>query len=812
MNGSARKVALWLLLLFCWGAFSPFAASAADGEKAPFSAVPAVVEAESSAPLPPGGAEEDPAGEPSGEASTEPPGEGPAGEKEPPVDLTEDTEPPAEEPVEPSGEAPAEPPADDGLSGEAPVPPAEREPEFSVPLPDGAFGCGSAAELRELVNERGAAHIVLTADIVWERGGDSFSILKPRKPTLVEMGGHVIEIPGGSSMEVSGPVRFEGSGGRPLITVSGSFSGEEVEIAASGEGAAALCVESGASWIADWMELSAEGPDAVAVWLKDAELRELNYFSAAARGEGAVAIRADGPLKLLCCSAVSDGESVVCGGGLLLDACRTEPFPEGAETVGRHAVPAERIEQIGYSVVEGTPWGQVSLDLSLEPGVPRTSEYFLYDSEGRASTLGVRVSVLTEGIPVDCSTAGVHELACRPVGVPDWFPVEIPPYTVPLHVVPPDAPWIENAYLTSAGDLHLAFLTPIAGAERIAVQYLADGDETWRDAAALPHFELLPGDEAGTMASADLGGLEIDHRYYFRLVVEGGAFEGISNALEFPYASGDPTQLGGGDRDDDGRGEQGGLPPIGVVQPPSGGGSGGPDGARERPSSEPAGSRSTTLVQSSPPEPGAEAAPRRPAGADVSLTPSELAAQRTANPEGITLIGQGLRVTLPAALLDALPADAVFYAQLEKPGEDRFLVRFWSGEEALAGFGGLAFRVTVDYAPADENAAFFCTGPDGRERPADGWEDGRLRFELETAGAYLISERPGQAEGRAASDSPDVPAGVPSADGASPAVEAAVPSKAGAAPVGLAAALCAALAGGAFLYLRRRKGGDRRGG
>lgn len=168
----------------------------------------------------------------------------------------------------------------------------------------------------------------------------------------------------------------------------------------------------------------------------------------------------------------------MCGGGLLLDACRTEPFPEGAETVGRHAVPAERIEQIGYSVVEGTPWGQVSLDLSLEPGVPRTSEYFLYDSEGRASTLGVRVSVLTEGIPVDCSTAGVHELACRPVGVPDWFPVEIPPYTVPLHVVPPDAPWIENAYLTSAGDLHLAFLTPIAGAERIAVQYLADGDET----------------------------------------------------------------------------------------------------------------------------------------------------------------------------------------------------------------------------------------------------------------------------------------------------------------------------------------------
>ncbi|MFR9190388.1 MAG: hypothetical protein ACLVL7_09240, partial [Anaerotruncus massiliensis (ex Togo et al. 2019)] len=169
------------------------------------------------------------------------------------------------------------------------------------------------------------------------------------------MGGHVIEIPGGSSMEVSGPVRFEGSGGRPLITVSGSFSGEEVEIAASGEGAAALCVESGASWIADWMELSAAGPDAVAVWLKDEELQDLYYFSAAARGEGAVAIRADGPLELYCCSAVADGESVVCGGDLLLDACRAEPFPEGAETVGRHAVPPGRIEQIGYSVVEGTP-------------------------------------------------------------------------------------------------------------------------------------------------------------------------------------------------------------------------------------------------------------------------------------------------------------------------------------------------------------------------------------------------------------------------------------------------------------------------
>lgn len=106
-------------------------------------------------------------------------------------------------------------------------------------------------------------------------------------------------------------------------------------------------------------------------------------------------------------------------------------FPEGAETVGRHAVPPGRIEQIGYSVVEGTPWEQASLDLSLEPGVSRTSEYFLYDLKGRTSTLRVRVSVLTEGIPVDCSTAGAHELACRPVGVPDWFPVEIPPTPFP---------------------------------------------------------------------------------------------------------------------------------------------------------------------------------------------------------------------------------------------------------------------------------------------------------------------------------------------------------------------------------------------
>lgn len=129
---------------------------------------------------------------------------------------------------------------------------------------------------------------------MWERGGDSFSILKPRKPTLVEMGGHVIEIPGGSSMEVSGPVRFEGSGGRPLITVSGSFSGEEVEIAASGEGAAALCVESGASWIADWDGALCRGPGRGGGLAQGRRAPRTQLFFGCGARRGAVAIRADG--------------------------------------------------------------------------------------------------------------------------------------------------------------------------------------------------------------------------------------------------------------------------------------------------------------------------------------------------------------------------------------------------------------------------------------------------------------------------------------------------------------------------------------
>lgn len=132
--------------------------------------------------------------------------------------------------------------------------------------------------------------------------------------------------------------------------------------------------------------------------------------------------------------------------------------------------------------------------------------------------------------------------------------------------------------------------------------------------------------------------------------------------------------------------------------------------------------------------------PTLPEGVTASLTGRDLKAQGLANPGGVTLAGNGLKVTLPRTLTDALglePED-ILAVRLDMPGPDGFEVRFWVDGREVADFGGGTFTITVPVEDVD-GASYFCTAPDGRETAASVLTGSRAEFELAATGVYTIS-------------------------------------------------------------------------
>lgn len=633
-----------------------------------------------------------------------------------------------------------------------------------------AIGCSTAEELLLRLRDEPGGTIDLTSDIEW----DFYSRVTIDKATTVRMGDYGIHIADGGVLWLEGPIRFEGSGAiKPLFTAEGQFfANDGAQIAAQGDGAIAVRIIGYGGANLSGSQVSAEGDGAVAVRAEN----EAPYFPAQtdflASGAGSRAIEADGPVEAFLCRIRSEGgEAVVSGGEIQLLGCTVEPSPTGAAERTLTAVLGYRAEQNGICLPVGA--GTDDLEAALE----NISIYVLFDGQGGVYQFPAPAGSHWEGLPKALSAAGSHMACLIPGKLPAWFPLELPVSHVPIHLVDPSQPFLASAE-KSGENVSITTYDSIGDAHSLRLVYSTDGVK-WADAPIPPEFEPLS-PEGGTV-----GPLEEGRAYYFRLEVEGGPMAGRSNTLKYLHTD-FPEPESGGDLDGGDRDDQGDLPPADEIPPPEpeptpepdpplvndpqvGAPEYGTDGGRESgrisitrpapappPEPVPSPTPSSPLTpppEASPPQPpeaiptaggGPEETPSAPspAGSDIpaeatiALTAAELADQLEANPTGLTLLGGGLKVYLPAGLLEGWGGSLA--ARLDRPVSDAFEVRFWADGVELDGFADGTYIVTV---PVDGAADMehFCMSPDGEEIAASGVAGGRADFALTETGLYTLS-------------------------------------------------------------------------
>ena len=812
---SKRGYAVMLAVLLCIGLFRP-AALAAEPPPNPDSGI-----AGEQMPVEPGAGQEQPAQEE--DEPLEDAQEGPA--PEPPLET-----PPAEDVPEPSQEEPE--------------PPLETAPAS----PEQEDGCSTLEELAALLAMDEGGTVTVTGDLTLNEGDDLY--LTAMRPVTIDLGDYGVTISQGASLTLEGPIFLTGWGApNPLLRVEGSLTTRRgVELAAVGDGAAAVELHRtwNSGWAGDWtMEettVSAEGPQACAVYATGGDTLELYRVELRAGGAQAAAVRSDVPVRLL--FSMADG--AVEAPELTLDASSANPTPADATVIQRVAGPGDTLSENGLCLPVGA--SAEALDALLADRLGDSVGYALYDRAGEADAMFYTAPGAWSGEPVDLTRPGTFWFT----GVPEEArlgEVTLPERRVPVHVVDFNTPWLMDAERFEES-VYLRYFRAVEGAGDWTLRYSMDGGESWRDAAGLPGAELSAG-------GAHIGELpQMNVTYLFQLEVRDGDMAGRSNILAFPYYDGRHWN-GGGDWDGGDRGDQGELPPAGEVIPPPAIKPEGPpamedtagpeeDGRRpgqvgdpspapdpepaptpkpepppvivwvetepereeaDNPSSvEPAPQEpepmqppmETIPAQSAPPtptpSPASIPAPELPEEATLSLTAAELRDQLQANPAGVTLIGGGFKVFLPAVLLEQTAAH--FSARLDQPAPGQFEIRLWADGKEIAGFEHGAFTATVPVESL-ETAHIICKAPDGTELAASSIKEGRAEFSLTATGLYtLTATQPDPAP-------TDVPSPTPTAKPAAPAPERKEPQV----PV-LPLALCGALvlAGGVVFLLKRRGG------
>lgn len=274
---------------------------------------------------------------------------------------------------------------------------------------------------------------------------------------------------------------------------------------------------------------------------------------------------------------------------------------------GVTTVPWDRMLTNGVSVTAGLELTEYRQLICDRLGNRVTYERYLPNSVVATDTM----PAAWQGVPGTADAPGDYPVTCVPAS-----PEVLKPFTITLHIVPPNTPHI--VYAGDAGDdVLLQFLRPIEDAEHIALFVSDDGGKRWRDTAGMPGSFV-------TERNANVSGLKKDRTYWFQLMVEGGPMAGRSKALEFPWYANMADYNGGGDRDLGDRDGQSELPPAGDVIPPpetNGGDSSAENStsaAEDAPSEPPA---PETEIQAKPGESPQPAPPvKRPA--PVSTLPS----------------------------------------------------------------------------------------------------------------------------------------------------------------------------------------------
>lgn len=735
---------------------------------------------------------------------------------------------PVEETQEPSREEPGGPP-----------------PEEAPASPEPAEGCNTMEELaaRVALDEGGTVNV--TNDLTLNEGDDLY--MTAVRPVTIDLGGHGITVPQGTSLTLEGPIRLTGRGApSPLLRVKGSLTTRRgVELTAVGDGAVAveLLRTWNGGWTGDWtMEettVSAEGTQACAVHATGGDTLELYRVELRASGEQAAAVCSDVPVRLL----YSTVDGVAEAPALTLDASSANPMPADAKVIQRVAGPGDTLSENGLCLpVDVTA---EELDRLLEDRLGDHIGYALYDRAGEADAESYSAPGAWSGEAVDLTRPGTYWF----IGVPEEAQlgeVTLPERRVPVHVVDPNTPWLMDAERFEES-VYLRYFRAVEGAGDWTLWYSMDGGECWRDAAVLPGAELTAG---GALFEALP---EMNRTYLFQLEVLDGDMAGRSNILAFPYYDGRHWN-GGGDWDGGDRGDQGELPPANEVIPPPAidpedtpatedtaeedskrpglvvspvpnpepaptpkpepppviiwvetepeqTEADNPSPMEPTPSQEPEPTQppmETPPAQNAPPAPTPSLtpapAPQLPEEATLTLTAAELRDQLQANPAGVTLIGGGFKVFLPAALLEQTAEG--FAARLDRPAPGQFEIRLWADGKEIAGFEHGAFTATVP-AALPEGGSLSCTAPDGTAIPASSAEEGRAEFTLTATGLYTLSAAPPEPVPTHA------PTPAPTAEPASPAPERREP-RASVLPLTLCGALVLAVAG--VLLLKRRGG------
>ena len=646
-------------------------------------------------------------------------------------------------------------------------------------------GCGSVEELCGLL-ESGAEDIRLSGDIELEPG-QSFTI-RAEEARQVDMNGYGIVVPGEAMLEISGPILFEGEPGPGgLFRIGGQLMLKNgAEIWAKGSGAVGiLCVEQDGQvpeFHAEDAFVRVSGPESMGIdWQSEAEIQVEGIYILA-EGAESVGVRCGGDVFLKRCRVTAEGEAVSAAGEIRADLAELVPFPEVTQAIHRKAMGDARLQENGISLEAGSTLEQLRQELGSG------ASYMFYDVDRMQASFGQEMAVVWENIPQDISRPGVYTVVCRPAGIPEWLAVELPEFQVPIRVVEPGRPHIQEIFRMEE-TVAFRYFRQITGAESIRLLCSADDGKTWGDVADMQGCEAIV-----TSGLASLEGLEMNNRYLFKLSVTGGPMEGESMAVPFSFFEHDADRNGQGDRDGDDRDDKGDQLPGGdgwdgpedggATKPENGGGpnhngggsnqeiggepnqenggkpnqenGGGPNQENgSKPNRENGGGPEQssgsglngeagapgTSTKDSAQAVGAQAALEGGGRDSVTtvLSKDMLEDQLKANPRSVTLLGDGIRAVIPSEGLKQveLTGNEKFSASLKRLSGNQFEVRFWAGDREITEFAGSKFQVDFRCEELAGGGTTVCKGEDGFTGPVE-YREGRAHIRLQNTGVYSV--------------------------------------------------------------------------
>ncbi len=645
--------------------------------------------------------------------------------------------------------------------------------------------CGSVEELCGLL-ESGAEDIRLSGDIELEPG-QSFTI-RAEEARQVDMNGYGIVVPGEAMLEISGPILFEGEPGPGgLFRIGGQLMLKNgAEIWAKGSGAVGiLCVEQDGQvpeFHGEDAFVRVSGPESVGIdWQSEAEIQVEGIYILA-EGAESVGVRCGGDVFLKRCRVTAEGEAVSAAGEIRADLAELVPFPEVTQAIHRKAMGDARLQENGISLEAGSTLEQLRQELGSG------ASYMFYDVDRMQASFGQEMAVVWENIPQDISRPGVYTVVCRPAGIPEWLAVELPEFQVPIRVVEPGRPHIQEIFRMEE-TVAFRYFRQITEAENIRLLCSADDGKTWRDVADMQGCEAIV-----TSDLASLEGLEMNNRYLFKLSVTGGPMEGESMAVPFSFFEHDADRNGQGDRDGDDRDDKGDQLPGGdgwdgpedggAQKPENGGGpnhngggsnqeiggepnqenggkpnqengggsnqeiggepnrenGGGPEQSSGSGLNGEAGAPGTSTKDSAQAV-GAQAALEGGGRDSVTtvLSKDMLEDQLKANPRSVTLLGDGIRAVIPSEGLKQveLMGNEKFSASLKRLSGNQFEVRFWAGDREITEFAGSKFQVDFRCEELAGGGTTVCKGEDGFTGPVE-YREGRAHIRLQNTGVYSV--------------------------------------------------------------------------